>query len=291
MARSHSTEGTQRRTIRYAGSTVAIQYADSVAEAIDFLFRRAPAGGDAEPEVTYRVVASNEGDDTTLFRGEAPLYRGSSIPTLAELLLGDVCHELAKGSQGGLLFHAAGLSCQGRGVLLPGGIGAGKTTLAAWLTAQGLDYLSDEMIFFARGSDRLTSFTRPLNLKHSSRPALQPVFDFEAHAERILSHSRADLVPAELLNPHSQPGQPPLDLILFPRYEAGATFGLQRLTGAQTGLALMECLVNARNLPEHGFPEVVRLARSAPGYVLRYRCFEEIEDAVGELLRIRPSGV
>ena len=291
MARSHSTEGTQRRTIRYAGSTVAIQYADSVAEAIDFLFRHAPTGSDAEPEVTYRIMGSDNGEDTTLFRGEAPLYQGNSMPALAEQLLGDVCHELAKRSHGGILFHAAGLSCQGRGILLPGGIGAGKTTLAAWLTAQGLDYLSDEMIFFARGSDRLTPFTRPLNLKRSSRPALQPVFDFEAHADQILSHSRSDLVPAELLNPDSQPGEPPLDLILFPRYEAGATCRLQRLTGAQTGLALMECLVNARNLPEHGFPEVVRLARSAPGYVLRYRCFEEIEDDMGELLRIRPSGV
>jgi hypothetical protein len=203
---------------------------------------------------------------------------------LAERLLGDACHELAERSQGGLLFHAAGLAWRGRGILLPGGIGAGKTTLTAWLTARGLDYLSDEMIFFARGSSRLMPFTRPLNLKVSSRPVLRPVFDVEAHASQILSNSLSDLVPATLLNPDSRPSEPGLDLILFPRYAAGAPFELRPLTGGQTGLALMECLVNARNLREYGFPEAVRLAREAPAYILRYSRFEQIEESVEKLL-------
>ena len=284
MAPSRSTERPQRRLIGYAGSTVAVEYGDSAAELVDFLFRHV-SGSDAEPQATFRISPPDERGAVTLTRGEAPLYHGDSIPMLAEVLLGGVCRELAEGSRGGLLFHAAGLSWRGRGILLPGGISAGKTTLAAWLTAQGLDYLSDELIFFVRGSERMVPFTRPLNLKRAARPALQPVFDFEAHADRILGHPRADLVPATLLNPENRPGEPPLGMILFPRYQAGAPFALQPLRGAQTGLALMECLVNARNLPEYGFPEVVRLARRVAGYTLRYSHFDQIEEPLASLLR------
>lgn len=285
-----STEETQRRLISYAGSTVVIEYGGSAADVVDFLFRHA-SGSDTEPQATFRISPPDERGAVSLTQGEVPLYHGDSTPALAEVLLGNVCRELAEGSRGGLLFHAAGLAWRGRGVLLPGGISAGKTTLAAWLTARGLDYLSDELIYFARGSDRMVPFTRPLNLKRASRPALEPVFDFEAHADRILSHRRADLVPATLLNPETCSGEPPLDLILFPRYEAGAAFELQPLTGAQTGLALMECLVNARNLPGYGFPEAVRLARRVPGYTLRYSHFDQIEEPLASLLRIHPRQV
>lgn len=283
-----------RRLISYAGSTVAIAYDDAVSELIDFLFRHAPTAEGSEPAVSYRLPHPDDQGNLSLYRGQAPIYHGDSIPALAERLMGDVCHELAERSQGGLLFHAGGLAWQGRGILLPGGISAGKTTLTAWLTARGLDYLSDELIFFARGSERLTPFTRPLNLKHTSRPALQSVLNFEAPADQILRHARFDLVSATLLNPESRPGEPPLDLILFPRYEAGAPFELRHLTGGQTGLALMECLVNARNLPEYGFPEVVRLARGAPGYILRYSHFDQIEEPLEELifsLHARSPGV
>ena len=43
--------------------------------------------------------------------------------------------------------HAAGLSIDGRGVLLPGNSGSGKTTLSIVLLRAGFDFLGDDMMF------------------------------------------------------------------------------------------------------------------------------------------------
>jgi hypothetical protein len=38
----------------------------------------------------------------------------------------------------------------------------------------------------------------------------------------------------------------------------------------------MNVLVNARNLPRHGVPEIIRLASSTPAYRLHYSGFDQI---------------
>jgi hypothetical protein len=52
----------------------------------------------------------------------------------------------------------------------------------------------------------------------------------------------------------------------------------------------MEGLINARNLEEHGFPEVARLARLIPAYELTYGAFEQIEGKIEGLFEAFPSG-
>lgn len=47
--------------------------------------------------------------------------------------------------------HAAGLSVDGKGLLLPGESGSGKTTLAVALVRAGLDFLGDDMVFLSDG--------------------------------------------------------------------------------------------------------------------------------------------
>jgi hypothetical protein len=279
---------THRRLIRFAGSTVAVEYSGvRMAAIVDFLYRYVPADGDDDvpPSVTYRMVPSGQAGRMALYRDDTLLYEGDSEPALADLLLGDSCHHLAQRSRGGLLFHAAGLAWQGQGLLLPGGIGAGKTTLAAWLVARSLDYLTDELVFVPHGADTMQTFTRPLNVKRTSRPALRDHFDFEGHAAHVVSTPHTDLIPPTLLKPANALSEPPLRLIVFPRYLPGGDFAWRPLSKAQAGLALMECLVNARNLPEHGFPEIVRLARQAPAYRLHYTDFDQIGGRIEALLQ------
>ena len=50
-----------------------------------------------------------------------------------------------------MLFHAAALTWQSRGILLPAFTGAGKSTLTAWLLGQGFSYLTDELAFVPAG--------------------------------------------------------------------------------------------------------------------------------------------
>ncbi|NJN95931.1 MAG: hypothetical protein HC875_18395 [Anaerolineales bacterium] len=51
----------------------------------------------------------------------------------------------------------------------------------------------------------------------------------------------------------------------------------------------MQCLINARNLPEHGFPEIVRLAALAPAYKISYAHFDQIGGQIEMLLNSNPS--
>jgi hypothetical protein len=89
--------------------------------------------------------------------------------------------------------------------------------------------------------------------------------------------SWGEIVPPTCLGNGAVIEQAPIDRMIFPRYQAEGEPVIQRLSKAQAGLALMECLVNARNLPEHGFPEIVRLAQVAPAYRLIYSHFAQIE--------------
>jgi len=279
-----------RRLITFAGNTIAIEHSDPRPAAIvDFLYRHIPGDSNIPPHTTYRIIPGDQPEKMVLYRGDTLIYEGDSEATLAELLLGDSCRRLAEKSQNGLLFHAAGLAWQGKGLFLPGGIGAGKSTLAAWLTMEGLDYLTDELVSVPHGADIMKTFTRPLNVKKTSRAALQHRFDFERHAGHISSTFHADLIPPMLLKPTNTLSEPPLSLIIFPRYLPGSNFVLRTLSGAQAGSALMQCLVNARNLPDYGFSEIVRLAQTTLACQMSYSDLDQIGGKIEELLQSSPG--
>jgi hypothetical protein len=52
--------------------------------------------------------------------------------------------------------HAAGFSMNGRAILIPGTSGVGKSTLSVALLRAKFDYLTDDMVFLARGAEGLT---------------------------------------------------------------------------------------------------------------------------------------
>jgi len=71
--------------------------------------------------------------------------------------------------------------------------------------------------------------------------------------------------------------------MIFPRYQPDVEFALRPISKAQAGLALMECLINARNLPGHGLSEIARLAQVAPAYKLSYANFDQIGERIEAL--------
>jgi hypothetical protein len=271
-----------RKLVSFAKSTIAIEYEGPQAAAVvDFLYRRIAGQSDAPPHTIYRLTAGESGY-LTLYRDGELAYGGESLGTLAEFLLGDSCYHLAKESRNGLLFHAGAVMRAGKSILLPGKMEAGKTTLVAWLTLHGLAYLTDEMVFVAQGTSAIQAFTRPLNLKRPARPALEDLFDFEA--DGILHSPHSYLVPPERLGAVDSNSRPPIELILFPRYGPEQGFAASPLTKAQAGFALMQCLVNARNLPDHGLSETARLATTAPAYRVTYASFDQVETWITPLL-------
>ncbi|MDM8518439.1 hypothetical protein QUF64_00215 [Anaerolineales bacterium HSG6] len=284
MVPSNSSNPQQSRWLSFAGQTIEIIYDAPEAQAIiEFLYRHVPADPQIPPHVQYTL--HYDAPRFEFYLADDLLYQGDNRATLAGVMLGNMGYHLADKNDGGLFFHSAGLSWKGRGVLLPGASGAGKTTLTAWLVARGFQYLSDEFIFLTPNSHVMHSFTRPLNLKLPSRPVLESVLDYETHADQILTDSHADLVPPALLGCPKPGGTPPLKLILFPIYDAQAEqLSWQEQSKAQTGLRLMQTIINARNLPQHGFSQATWLAKTVPAIKLCYNSFDQLGDQIEQYL-------
>ncbi len=276
------------RRIHFASSILEVAYdGPSSQQVLDFLYQYLPQPEYSGPPVhpphfTYRLSADQENGRLRLYVGDR-LESEMTAAEMAVYLINQTCYHLAYHSCGGVLLHAALLSRAGKGILLPGKTGQGKSTLAAWLIHQGFDYLTDELVYIPDGSSECHGLTRPLNLKSGARPLLQTVFGLPEENPTIWRSSNVDLIPPELLGPVQVLREAPLHTILFPNFQPQATFELQPLSRAQAGLALMQCLINARNLPEHGFPEITRLSRQVPAYRITYPGFDPLPGALGQL--------
>lgn len=274
------------RQISFGGSTVAIWWhGPRAGEVLEFLFRRIPVlDTEQPPAIVYRLIAEDDASSLRLYREQDVLYLGESEVELAGRLLGDVCQALASHSTRGLVFHASALAWQGKGVLLPGTMGVGKSTLTAWLLTQGFEYLTDEMVYIEKDTKKIEAFSRPLNLRRSSRFVWQGLESKAESNRTIWNGEDFDLVQPDLFQNTPLVLESNLDLVVFARYEPTAAFELLSLTKAQASLELMKHFVNARNLPAAGFPDIAHLMRKVPAYRMRYSNFQQVEGQIERLL-------
>ncbi|MDX1522257.1 MAG: hypothetical protein R3264_11555 [Anaerolineae bacterium] len=272
------------RLLAFAGSTVAVTSQGSLAQSmVQFLFNHLPADEAGVSHTTFRLVDDAGAEAVSLHQDEQLLVDGASAVAGAERLLGEVCHQLAVQSRGGLLFHAAAVGKDGWGLMLPGQSGVGKSTLTVWLVTQGFSYLTDELAFIPTGTTTLQAFPRPINLKPVARSVVSQFVDVQAHPQQVWHSRHTTLLLPAALNSDFTFYQPPLHHLVFPHYRPGGEFGLQPLTKAQAGLELMQCLVNARNLPGHGFNEITRLCGQVTAHRLTYSHFSQLASWLEEL--------
>jgi len=269
-----------KRIVQYAGNSVCLEYDDpAVEEILDaVIYSFSPEFKIVHSNTLLIEINKDPDPEYQLFLDGNKIYKSKNKVDFAEMLLSKVCYQLAFDSKDGMLFHAAGLGYNNKGILVPGGIGFGKSTFTAWMSARGCDYLSDEFVYFPWGMEVMHSFYRPLHLKKPSRKVLDQVIDSDVNNDLIMEGSHSDLVHPSLIRPDNRYHQPPVCLILFPHYQADCELMWQELTPGQTGFELMQFLINARNLPEHGFGEIARLARSAKAIKFTYSSFQQLEN-------------
>jgi len=82
----------------------------------------------------------------------------------------------------------------------------------------------------------------------------------------------------------------PVALIIFPDFAPGRDLSIAGLTAAASGLKLIECNLNARNLRDGGFVALTRLARQAPALHLRYGDFEQLPGRIDALIALALDG-
>lgn len=168
--------------------------------------------------------------------------------------------------------HAASVAKGECALVVPANSGAGKSTFTTWLTANGFEYLTDELILVDSDS-RLEGLARPIQIKFHG---LQAIDHLLMKPELVQKGKFATALPVECLNGMSTYERKKLTAFVFPKYQKGADFSFEKLSSADAGMRLMANHVNARNLEGHGFRAMMKLIRNTPSYSLEYGGFDTL---------------
>jgi len=179
------------------------------------------------------------GQDCELHLDEDRVFQAG----VAEALVGPLVHDLnrrALDSSEHLILHAGGVVGDGVGVVFPGAMDAGKTTLAAGLVRAGLGYLTDEGVAVDRETLRIHPYPKPLSIDRGAWrlfPELEPDADLATDAYK---EDQWQVPPTDIRT--DALGQPcPVDVIVFPKHVPGGKTALEPLGRAE---ALIELAKN-----------------------------------------------
>jgi hypothetical protein len=103
------------------------------------------------------------------FSGDVCIFR--KVPRWRRIVAHVLFLRLLRLREDALFFHAASVAVEGRGILLVGPKGAGKSTLALALAARGHALLGDETACYLPATGELLPFRRPVAIKPGPRAA------------------------------------------------------------------------------------------------------------------------
>jgi len=176
-----------------------------------------------------------------------------------------------------LIVHAAVLEKDGRGIIMPGVPGSGKSTLCAAMSLRGWRLLSDEMALVDPRSLTITPVPRPVSLKNESIGVIQ---NFSATAEigpaakdtakGTVAHLKPILASVHSTGVTCQPGA-----IVFPKYRAGSDMTLTESPKTRALIEIQENAFNTHILGKEGFDSATALINSHPVYRLEYSRLDE----------------
>jgi hypothetical protein len=181
-------------------------------------------------------------------------------------------------------FHAAMVADRDCGIMLCAPREAGKSTLAAYLIAQGFDLLTDEPALLKLDTSSVASLRLPVALKEGSWTVLQHEWQ---QLSRAPIHVRSDGMKIRLLQPletgfsaHSRK----LTHILFPHYYPASVAHAERLPPLHTLRLLNEGgMLLGKYFDRHRFEAFLRLVSLTPAYTIRYASLGEATHMIHDL--------
>ncbi len=255
-----------------------------ISTALQTHLRHCPADvGQADLLVKINVRASSETTFTTS-ADSVDLFPNLNFDYTLQNLMTELISRLVAVCERGLILHAAALAHEGQSVILSGKSGSGKSSLAAALTADGLQYLTDEVIEISLDGKQIQTLPRSIflksgsafiwkNLAQTESPRLLRFFDEAAWVDPQLFHPN---LPASSATPR---------LLIFPRYAPDSPLQFQKLTAAETLFRLLQNITNARNLPRHSLDGATCLAQNVTAYTLTYPNSESASEWIQNALR------
>jgi hypothetical protein len=202
------------------------------------------------------------------------------------LLLWRINRSVIDAATGLLVLHAGGVVVDGTCVLLAGDMEVGKTTLTAGLLRGGAGYLSDEAIGLELAGERAHGYAKALSLDPGSWelfPELEPT---PPPTLRPFLPAQWQVPPQDIEGVEVVRSAVP-DLLVLPRYEAGATLEVERLWGAVALQRLAACVFST----SIGRPAMLDRLASLLGTVRCYDLrFGSLEGAVETIRSLAVGG-
>jgi hypothetical protein len=177
--RPEASNGAFDQRYRIPGYMFGVQTDDRLGSVLDSLlapFRTSvgDAGGDHVPIYSIREIEPGRLAISVDGRwlADRPGPAGVAEFLMREMNAADVWRHVEF-----LVVHAAAACLDGKGLVLPGGEGAGKTTLVAAAVRAGMDYLTDEAALFHPETGEVHPFPRPLCMETSSIDLMPDIWD------------------------------------------------------------------------------------------------------------------
>lgn len=161
------------------------------------------------------------------------------------------------------LFHSAVIDCSGKGAMLAGGHGSGKTTLALTAISSGLRALSDEVGVVIENCTEAIGFPRPFRVLSDIQNMVPTVIPHNSTMVRITDefcHVYFDEYYAH---------ETSLAYIFFPVFRPGNTV-IRKLGETEALNRILTLIFNFSPEQNSHFDEIIRLIRNIPLYEIAF---------------------
>ncbi len=206
----------------------------------------------------YEVVRAEEGSlPYTLMCDGSLLASGKHVGDLTQMLAWHINHSVIQTALPEyVLLHAAAAVRGGVTVILPADQECGKSTTVSGLLREGFDYVTDEAVAINPVTGWITPFPKTLSLDPGSWsmfPECRPTLEFDRTTQWQ--------VPVHRLGARfARAAVPPPQVIVFPKYVAGSSTTLTKLSPAE---AVRELAVTSFEFPQYAGRNLRTLGRVA----------------------------
>jgi Coenzyme PQQ synthesis protein D (PqqD) len=255
-----------------------------LAQYLDSAFAALATGGNASHVARLNVAGADSEarvmiDDRTL---SVPPGSAYLLPTL----MSAVNRAVVDASTDRLLVHASAVEADGRAILFPAPMEAGKSTLAAGLLRAGYRYVTDEAVAIDLATLEVQPYPRPISLDRGAWPLfadLRPATP--KGVERFCTEqwhiSPLDIRPDAIARP-SRPG-----VVAFPRYAPEKRTQARTIERSQALCELVGCAFNLDGLGAPAFDTLARVVTTSPCYRFTVSDLGRACDVVGQLARAK----
>ncbi|MCP4088653.1 MAG: hypothetical protein GY746_02515 [Gammaproteobacteria bacterium] len=230
---------------------------------------------DAASGMELTVSASND-DWCLLDHSTDKRLKLNSTGGLIYQLTDHIVTHLADNIVSKLCLHAASVSLHNHAIIIPATSGSGKSLLTAWLTANGFDFITDELTFMDDNFS-IDGLARPILIKSHGLDAVTPLL--KSNGDAYPGRHVTAIPVAGFGGKTCQSSTNKLGMILFPTYRESAGFELRKMAaGTDASMKLIANQLNAKNLGGTGFRSMIQMIRSTPLYTLTYGGFHKLPD-------------